>query len=368
MQEPRILVVAQTPPPFHGQAVMQKYLVDATWTWCKKVFVRMNFSEEIGEVGVFKFKKVRELFGLLNRVRQSKQARFDLAYYPPAGPNRIPIYRDIIILFYLRLASKKIILHFHAGGIDQIFRKVSRPEAFLIKRMFRKVDAAIVLSDRLKQEVQWCLPKQTFVVGNGIDDVFEEFSGKPKQEMTTFLFVGNLKKEKGIFTFLKAALILKKMRVQCAIKFIGAFHSENEKQHFFSFIDEHNLTGYVEYLGPKSGREKWKEFQKASVFCLPTFETEGMPVSILEAMMFQLPVITTDWRGIPDLIRHGENGLLFKPQNEEELAACMKQLAESESDRVRMGAQARKDFLQNYTVAQHLINMENVFKQVAADN
>ena len=80
--------------------------------------------------------------------------------------------------------------------------------------------------------------------------------------------------------------------------------------------------------------------------------------------MFQLPVITTNWRSIPDMIRHDENGLLFEPQNEKQLADCMKRLIHAQEDRTRMGIQARKDFLQNYTVEQHLSKMEQVFKEV----
>jgi glycosyltransferase involved in cell wall biosynthesis len=364
MKEQRILVIAQTPPPLHGQAIMQKYLVDAVWPWCKKEFVRMNFSEQIDEVGIFKFKKLGQLFGLLNRIRKSKKAKFELAYYPPAGPNRIPIYRDVIILYYLKLVSKKIVLHFHAGGINQIFNKVTKAEASFIKSAFKNVDAVIVLSDWLKKEVQWCSPKKIFVVGNGIDDVFETYLPKPTCSLVSFLFVGNLKKEKGIFTLLKAALILKNAGERFIIRFMGSFHNDEERQAFFRFVEDQSLNGSIEYLGAKSGDDKWKEFQNTDAFCLPTFETEGMPVSILEAMMFQLPVITTNWRGIPDLVRHGENGLLFEPQNETELAACMERLINSAEDRSRMGVQARIDFIQNYTVERHLRKMENVFKEV----
>lgn len=364
MKDKRILIIAQTPPPFHGQAIIQKYLVDVNWDWCKKDFVRMNFSNEISEVGVFGIKKVLQLFQLIAEIRRNTKTKPDLVYYPPAGPNRIPVYRDILILYFLNRVSRKIILHFHAGGIDQIFKKVTKLESFFIKKAFSKAEAVIVLSDWLKKEVVWCKANKTFVVNNGIEDVFGRYLHKiVLPEVVSFLFIGNLKKEKGIFTLLKAARILHKRGQRFDIKFIGAFHSNEEKDAFMRFVEENDLKHHVRYLGTKSGDEKWSEFANSNVVCLPTFETEAMPVSILEAMMFQLPVITTNWRSIPDLIKHDENGLLFEPDNADQLADCMQKLIESDNKRVEMGLQGRRDFIQKYTVEQHLKKMEIVFRE-----
>lgn len=365
MSDKRILIIAQTPPPFHGQAIMQQYLVQAKWDWCSKDFVRMKFSEQIHEVGRLKAGKVLQLFGLVNRVRRKSNPKFELIYYPPGGPNRIPIYRDIIVLYFLKFFSKKIILHFHAGGINEIFRKTTKIESFLIKKAFQSADAVIVLSDWLKREVEWCKANKIFVVPNGIEDVSERFPRPEKyRKHVSFLFIGNLKKQKGIFTLLKAALILKNSEQEFELSFVGSFHDGDEEKAFWKYIDENNLTDYVQFLGPKTGDEKWEQFKDADVFCLPTYETEGMPISILEAMMFGIPVLTTNWRGIPDMIEHGENGLLFEPDNEIELANCMRRMIYDEQGRKDMGARARKEYLQRFTLEQHLKRMENVFQQM----
>jgi glycosyltransferase involved in cell wall biosynthesis len=221
-----------------------------------------------------------------------------------------------------------------------------------------------VLTEWLKKEVEWCNPRKFFVVGNGIDDVFPNFSKKEKhRNATSFLFVGNLKKEKGIFTLLEAARLLKNQNEKFQVNFIGSFHNTREEEAFLNFIDEKGLRDCVCYLGVKNGNEKWKEFQNADVFCLPTYETEAMPISILEGMMFQLPIITTNWRSIPDMIRDGENGLLFEPKNAEQLAICMQRMIHNENERNQMGEQARRDYLQDFSVQQHLCKMEKVFRE-----
>jgi glycosyltransferase involved in cell wall biosynthesis len=366
MRSRKIIIIAQTPPPFHGQAIMQKYLVDVNWNWCRKEFVRMNFSDSIDEVGTFKGKKIRQLFGLMNSIRKANKPKAGVIYYPPSGPNRIGIYRDVVMLFFLKAFSRKILLHFHAGGIDQIFDKVSRIESFFIKKAFSKPDAAIVLTKWLEKEVQWCKPEKTFVVENGIEDVTMQFSTAKRlqNEPVVFIFVGNLKKEKGVFTLLEAAATLKEQGEKFEIKFVGAFHNSGEKERFFTFINANALQGFVNYMGIRSGKEKWVEFGRADVFCLPTYETEAMPISILEAMMFGMPVITTKWRSIPDIIHHQENGLLFEPTDAMSLASSMQQLIHSENERLRLGRQARNDYLKKFTVEQHLRKMENVFQEV----
>lgn len=364
MEPKKILIIAQTPPPFHGQAIMQGHLVDCKWDWCKKYFVRMNFSERINEVGHLKVKKIFSLFTLLFSIKKKLTTAIDLIYYPPAGPNRIPIYRDVIILFFLKLFSKKIILHFHAGGIDQIFKKVSKIEAQIIKKAFGKVDSVIVLSDWLKKETSWIRAKNTFVVNNGINDVLNNFPKKKNNEnIISFLFAGNLKKEKGIFTLLQAANSLKKSGELFEIKFIGSFHDKKEEMLFNIYVNENNLQENIKLLGFKKDNDKWNEFSTADVLCLPTYETEAMPISILEAMMFELPVITTNWRSIPDIIQDGENGLLFEINNAEQLALCMKRMIHSADDRIRMGAKARRNYLNYFTIEQHLKSIELVFQE-----
>lgn len=364
MSDKRILIIAQTPPPFHGQSIMQKHLVDANWKWCKKDFVRMNFSNEINEVGVFRIKKLWQLISLIDRVRKKRISNVDLIYYPPGGPNRIPIYRDIILLSFLKLFSKKIILHFHAGGINNIFKKVTKFESYFIKKAFAKADGAVVLTDWLKQEIEWCDPKKIFVVGNGIEDVFHKFQKTRTNKNTTFLFVGNLKKEKGIFTLLEAAVVLKNLGENFKINFIGSFHYEFEQKNFFDFVEQNKLNDCICYLGTKNGDDKWREFEKADVFCLPTYETEAMPISIIEAMMFEMPVITTRWRSIPDLIKHEENGLLFEPDNASQLASCMQKLIHAENERRIMGQKGRAKYIQNFTVDVHLKKMEKSFMEL----
>lgn len=366
MSKAKILVLAQIPPPYHGQSIMQKYLVDVDWEWCNKDFEQMRFSNDIPSIGIFKTNKIIELIRLIRKVNKKSTPKFDLIYYPPGGPNRTPIYRDLVLIYFLRKKSKKILFHFHAGGINQIFEKVTKIEATLIKKVFKNPDGAIVLSDYLKKEIEWCNPMHIYTIANGIKDSYLPYQeiAKPIFETTIILFVGNLKKEKGIFVLLEASYLLKQKNQHFLIKFMGDFHNDAEKNIFLRYIKDKHLEENIELLGIMDGEQKWQQFHTANIFCLPTIATEAMPVSIIEAMMFSLPVVSTNWRSIPDVVLQEKTGLLCEPNNASQLAENIHSLICDFEMRNEYGKNGRKSFLEKYTVDIHLKKMENAFKDV----
>jgi glycosyltransferase involved in cell wall biosynthesis len=65
----------------------------------------------------------------------------------------------------------------------------------------------------------------------------------------------------------------------------------------------------LNFAGRKVGIEKWTAYRCADIFCFPTYygpETFGNV--LLEAMMFELPTVSTRWRAIPDIVVEGETG------------------------------------------------------------
>ncbi|MCX7595896.1 MAG: glycosyltransferase, partial [Fischerella sp.] len=79
----------------------------------------------------------------------------------------------------------------------------------------------------------------------------------------------------------------------------------------------------------------------ANVFVLPSYN-EALPLALLEAMAWGLPVITTDVGGISEFVTPDKNGLLVTPGNIQQISAAIQSLIENESLRLCLGNAARE--------------------------
>lgn len=93
------------------------------------------------------------------------------------------------------------------------------------------------------------------------------------------------------------------------------------------------------FLGPLYGQELAAAYASADIFALPS-STETLGLSAIEAMASGLPVIGADRGGIPEIVRDGETGMLFDPDQPESLPHVAAVLASDAALRRRMGAAA----------------------------
>ena len=92
-----------------------------------------------------------------------------------------------------------------------------------------------------------------------------------------------------------------------------------------------------------------RELESASIYVLPT-QAEGLPLGLLEAMSFGLPVVTSRAGGIPSLIEDGVNGLLVRADDPTELAHAINAILDDESLRKRLGENARLTIEHGYSI------------------
>jgi colanic acid/amylovoran biosynthesis glycosyltransferase len=90
-------------------------------------------------------------------------------------------------------------------------------------------------------------------------------------------------------------------------------------------------------------------------------DMEGLPNSILEAMSMEKPVISTYHAGIPQAIQDGVNGLLVKERDNEGLAAALEKLIQDRDMRRRLGVEARKTIVANFSANSMETKIQSVF-------
>ena len=132
------------------------------------------------------------------------------------------------------------------------------------------------------------------------------------------LFLSNLIESKGVGVLLEACAQLKRNGKKFMCDFVGA-EGDISATAFQQALLRLDLTGVVRYLGRRQGVEKNAVFLAADIFCLPTFY-ECLPLVLIEAMQYSLPVVSCPEGGIPDLVTEGETGFLVPQRDAAALA------------------------------------------------
>jgi glycosyltransferase involved in cell wall biosynthesis len=160
-----------------------------------------------------------------------------------------------------------------------------------------------------------------------------------------FVTVGRLSAEKGYPGLLTAfARLVQSAEAELVIVGDGPLRAELEQE-----IEDRGLTSRISLRGALPEAEALAEIGSSDVFVLPSL-MEGLPVVLVEAMALSKPVIAACVAGIPELIRDGETGLLFRPGDWDHLAEKMLLLAEDAQLRARVAGRARPSIEREYDI------------------
>lgn len=178
------------------------------------------------------------------------------------------------------------------------------------------------------------------------------------------LSVGQLKERKGFPYLVEAcALLMKKnLDFQCLIIGEGPMRTELESQ-----IKELGLDGKVRLLGAITPEEVIEQYEKANVFVLPAIlgtdgDRDGIPNVILESMSMEIPVISTNHSGIPEVVENGVNGLLVPPKDSKALADALCSVIENPVWGREMGKNGRKVIVEKFDPENNALLLLNRFQ------
>lgn len=360
-----MIVVGQTPPPYGGQAVMIDMLLRGQYEGVRLVHVRMDLTREMNEIGKWKARKLTSLARIIAAIyRERIRTGARVLYYPPSGPKFLPVMRDAAILISTRWMFRTVIFHFHATGLSSYRETMSGPTAWLFDRAFSHPDLSIRLSETAPSEGQQLGTKREYIVANGIEDAAgaeirrAEIPGQPLH----ILFVGVLVEDKGILVMLEAFCRVVARGWDARLTCVGEWHSTEVKQRAEEILSGGGCKDRVEFTGVLTGKNKWDQYRAADLFCFPTFfHSETFPVVLLEAMSFSLPIVTTRWRGIPDVVEENSNALLVEVRDSEACAEAVCSLLADRTRREEMGRRSRKRFIKQFTAEVHWRAMQEVF-------
>jgi colanic acid/amylovoran biosynthesis glycosyltransferase len=177
------------------------------------------------------------------------------------------------------------------------------------------------------------------VVRCGIDlTAFAFRQPKSPGSKPRILSVGRLSPEKGQLVLLQACRKLADTNIEFELAFVGGGPFEPSIR---AEIERLGLTDSVHLLGERPAEEVRQLLDQSDVFCLSSF-SEGLPISIMEAMAVGVPVVTTSIAGIPELAVHGETALTVPPANVDALAEALTGLLRDRELGKRLAEAARQ--------------------------
>lgn len=95
-------------------------------------------------------------------------------------------------------------------------------------------------------------------------------------------------------------------------------------------------------------------------------DRDGVPVSLMEAMACELPVVSTAVTGIPELVQDGQTGLIVPEHDADALAGALERLLDDEQLRIRLGTQGRAKVLEEFNVRRSAARMAEIFRTVSS--
>lgn len=229
------------------------------------------------------------------------------------GASKGSFYRKYILYAFARtFSNKKIIYHIHGGGFRDFYLGSSKFIQRRIRYVINTADMVICLSEKWKHFYSSAFrPKQIRILNNMILPPLNT-ERKPSGDKFRLLFLGLIGDNKGIFDLIK---IIAKNRRQFEDKLELVIAGNGEVDRLTNTILKWKMQSIVQFKGWANEEKKEELFRSSDAFILPSYK-EGLPLSILEAMSYGLPIISSKVGGIPDLIHKGKNGILVVPGNQ----------------------------------------------------
>ena len=402
----KLLVFAHTPPPLHGQSYMVQLMLaglggdhrrrrharvprDATGDvhGVECYHVNNRLSKRLEDIGEFHGTK---LFLLLAHCLEAIWCRFRYGvttfYYIPAPGKKSALYRDWVVMWLCRPFFKRVILHWHAAGLGKwLETSVQIRSRATTYRAAGQADLSIVLSRYNVADAEKLLPSRVRVVHNGIPDPCPDFEtavlprrrsrfaaraeslasrvtgGAPMQDdahEVRVLYLAHCMREKGLFDTMQAVVLANRSltregsSVRLKLLAAGAFVTDEEKSEFDRLMADPEMASAVEPRGFLTGEDKQRAFREADLFCFPTYYLgENQPVNIIEALAYGVPVVTTRWRSLPEMLPANYPGLV-PIRSPERVSQALLSLMAQES-----GESLRRIFLERFTLERHLASL-----------
>ncbi|NKQ36524.1 MAG: glycosyltransferase family 4 protein [Chloroflexi bacterium] len=321
----KLLLIGPLPPPIGGVRVLFQQLADDISTRDDINVQIINLPAQQG-VSVTGLGKLTHILGMTIW----SIPKVDVVSLQPTA--RTTFTLGPIVWFLCRLFGKKCMLRKFGGVFEKDYERMPGIVRWLARKTVLNMDLLLVetqalvnyFSDLTDKPVVWYpnsrpLPAKTNGRGTAVSP-----------NLPRFVFLGHVKRTKGIQEIIDAAAQIDE---PINVDIYGPIHDPDlEDMAFFADC----------YKGVILSQQVAATLQAYDVLLLPTYHKgEGYPGVILEAYCNGLPVITTEWNAIPEIVDEG-SGILIQPKDTDALRQAMLKLIHNPAEVARLKAGAIK--------------------------
>jgi glycosyltransferase involved in cell wall biosynthesis len=219
--------------------------------------------------------------------------------------------------------------------------------------------------DDMRIFMKTCKEKCLLIETSGIDTMFftpsicESF----RKDYFTFLYVGRLLRDKGIYELIEAFKKLKIEYPMIRLVIVGDVDVGNPNSLKREDLEEWIKESSITWLGFQEDVRTF--YCLADCVVLPSYYREGVPRVLLEAMAMEKPIITSDSPGCRNVCIDGVNGFLVKPREIKSLYNAMKKMVEIDYKSLKkMGEKGRKLVEEKYEISKIADEYIRVIKEI----
>lgn len=173
---------------------------------------------------------------------------------------------------------------------------------------------------------------------------------KRQLEKKILIFIGRIHPKKGLKEMILGLAMVKAQNPLLLESWeihIAGWDQNGHINELKRIVDTYKLTNDVKFIGPLYGDAKEKALCQANAFILPSF-SEGLPMSVLEAWAYELPVVKTEYCNIPEGFEHN-CAIKIEPTPNDICEKLIMLFQQSNEDLIKMGKRGRKFVTQSFT-------------------
>ncbi|SDX65658.1 glycosyltransferase family 4 protein [Paenibacillus sp. CF384] len=278
------------------------------------------------------------------------------------GPS---FYRKLPFIYMASWFKVPIINHCHGADFDSFYINASPGKKKLVQKAYNKCTTMLALSTEWKERLSTIVQHERIEVIENYsrihEDAIQERANRSSNHQ--ILFLGEIGQRKGCYDI--PAVVERVARKFPSVKFVlgGSGDIESVRHALF----ERGVEQHVLFPGWVRGEDKDRLLRESDIFFLPSYN-EGMPMAILDAMGYGMPVVSTCVGGVPKIVHDGKNGYACKPGDVEKLSDALIKMLQNEELCRQYGDSSVNIVRQGYSFEGHINRLTRLYQYVLTAN